>query len=111
MIGKPPLEKDLKNTIMKRGWDTIDGKEYKNQVEALEESDIQVIELIAKLVKRRGNMWQTQRELADKTGIKQSAIAHLETEEVNPQMDTVFRIAKELGLRIELVEEETTASK
>lgn len=89
----------------------MDWKEYKNQVEALEESDVQEIELIAKLVKRRKNMGMTQRELADKTGIKQSAIARLETEGVNPQMDTVSRIAKELGLRVELVEEEAATSK
>lgn len=85
-------------------------KEYKEQIDVLEEVEVQQIELIAELVKRRKAMGMTQRELADRTGLKQSAIARLERDGVVPKVDTLTRIAKALGLKVQLVEEEAAAT-
>lgn len=61
------------------------------------------ISLIAELISRRLDKGITQRELADRTGLKQSAIARLERDDTMPRIDTLNKIARELDLKLELV--------
>lgn len=61
------------------------------------------ISLITQLISRRIDKGLTQKELADRTGLKQSAIARLESETIIPKVDTLNKIAKELDLKLELV--------
>lgn len=60
-----------------------------------------VSEIIIKLIKRRIDLKMTQRELAEKTGIKQPMIARIETFDSIPRLDTLVKIARELNLKID----------
>lgn len=53
----------------------------------------------------------TQRQLAEKCGLKQSAIARIETLQVIPRLDTLLKIAQCLGVSICVETETTTVSK
>ncbi|ATY84501.1 XRE family transcriptional regulator [Kyrpidia spormannii] len=63
-------------------------------------------ELIGAMVLRRRQLGLTQEQLAEKAGVKQSAIARLETGNAVPRLDTLIRIADALDLRLKLVPEE-----
>jgi len=77
----------------------------------LEKQNIEVAEKTAELinavVKARVRKNMTQRELADMCGLKQSAIARMETMQVIPRVDTLVRIARCLDVSIEV---ETTVT-
>jgi len=62
-------------------------------------------EIVSKIIKRRAELNITQRSLAEKSGIKQSAIARLEKLDVIPRIDTLERVLRPLGLRMEIVPE------
>jgi predicted transcriptional regulator len=61
-------------------------------------------EIIRQIIKARSEQNITQKELADKIGIKQSNISRLESGSYNPSLDFLQRIAEGLGkeLHIEL---------
>lgn len=59
--------------------------------------------LTAQLVMRREQLGMTQRQLAEKTGIKQAAIARIEMNGAIPRIDTLYRLSKGLDLKIKLV--------
>ncbi len=54
----------------------------------------------------------SQRELADRAGMKQPQLARLETGQVEPKLDTLQRLAEALGCRVRVSFEpaHTTAS-
>ena len=82
--------------------------EYANQsaVNALEISTIEEIaEIISEYVKNREERGLTQAELAELSGIKQSAISRLESFKAIPQLDTMLKILKPLGLSLAVVKE------
>ncbi|MGZ4106890.1 MAG: helix-turn-helix domain-containing protein [Tumebacillaceae bacterium] len=64
--------------------------------------------LIASIAAQRNKLGLTQRQLAEKAGIKQSALARFESGSVQPRIGTILKIAKALNLRltIHLTEEE-----
>jgi transcriptional regulator with XRE-family HTH domain len=66
--------------------------------------------LVSKLIDKRHEMGLTQAEVAIITGLKQSAIARIETARVVPKVDTIQTLARGLGLKLELVDEEAAAS-
>lgn len=57
--------------------------------------------LINKLIDARKAKGYSQRDLAKISGIKQSAIARLETMQVTPRIDTIYKLAFHLGVRLE----------
>jgi transcriptional regulator with XRE-family HTH domain len=59
--------------------------------------------LIGKLIEVRDSKGVTQQELAQLTGLKQSAIARLESMKSTPQVDTLFKILKPLGYTLAIV--------
>lgn len=57
--------------------------------------------LVSSIVKRRCELGITQEQLAKMTGIKQSAIARLESQGCFPRIDTLCKIIKPLGLTLQ----------
>jgi transcriptional regulator with XRE-family HTH domain len=50
------------------------------------------------IVRYRGDHDLSQRELAERLGMKQPQVARLEVGEVNPSIDTLMRISAQLGI-------------
>jgi transcriptional regulator with XRE-family HTH domain len=48
----------------------------------------------------------TQAQLAEATGLKQSAIARIEGARVIPRIDTIYLLVKTLGLKLDIVIDE-----
>ena len=63
----------------------------------------EVSRYIIKLIKRRIELKMSQRDLAEKTGIKQPMIARIESFDSVPRFDTILKIVKALGLNIDFV--------
>jgi ribosome-binding protein aMBF1 (putative translation factor) len=61
------------------------------------------IALIGKMVEAREQKGMSQRELAELSGVKQPAIARLESLKATPQIDTLFKVLHPLGYTIEIV--------
>jgi ribosome-binding protein aMBF1 (putative translation factor) len=61
------------------------------------------ISLIGKMVEAREEKGLSQRELAELSGVKQPAIARLESLRATPQIDTLFKVLHPLGYTIEIV--------
>lgn len=57
-------------------------------------------EAIGKIIEARIKKKMTQKELAEKLGTKQSAIARFETGNVNPSLDFLQKLATVLGYRL-----------
>lgn len=75
------------------------GPEERQNMETIEE----VSEIIATMILRREELGISQRELAKKCGLKQSAIARMETLKTTPQIDTIARVLKPLGMKLAVV--------
>ena len=59
--------------------------------------------LIGKMIEAREEKGLSQRELAEISGIKQPAIARLESLRATPQIDTLFKVLYPLGYTLEIV--------
>jgi len=59
--------------------------------------------LIGKMIEAREERGLSQRELAEISGIKQPAIARLESLKTTPQIDTLFKVLYPLGYTLEIV--------
>lgn len=81
-------------------WDELKNEDEfsRNDFETAEE----LSRIIIKLVETRVENGYTQRELAQKCGIKQSAIARMESMKTIPRLDTIIRIAHALNIAISL---------
>lgn len=88
--------------------------DIKKEIRSINDSEKRQIELVADLVDEiidtRQSIGLTQRELAEKTGLKQSAIARMESGGAIPRLDTVLRVALALGLKLKLLKDEDAAS-
>ena len=72
------------------------------------EAAIQVSEIIRRVTEARIRKGLTQRDLAEKCGLKQSAIARIETLSTIPRINTLVRIAGALDMEIRAEEKEAT---
>lgn len=84
--------------------------DIKKEIRSISESEKMQIELVADLVDEirevREELGLTQRDLAKKTGLKQSAIARMESGGAIPRLDTVLRVAVAMGLKFKLIKGE-----
>ena len=70
----------------------------RNEIEIID----QISDIIASLIEARVDSGFTQRDLAKLCGLKQSAIARLESLKAMPRIDTVATIAQHLGVKIKV---------
>lgn len=61
------------------------------------------VELIGKIIEAREAKGLSQRDLAKLSGVKQPAIARLESMKTTPQIDTLFKLLNPLGYTISVV--------
>ena len=75
-----------------------------NNVSASERARIEFeVELIGKLIEAREAKGLTQEQLAQASGLKQSAIARLERVKAMPQIDTLFKLLTPMGYKLAIV--------
>jgi DNA-binding XRE family transcriptional regulator len=67
------------------------------------------VELIGKLIAAREAMGMTQEQLAEAAGVKQSAVARLESLKATPQIDTLFKMLTPMGYKLTIVPSEDGA--
>lgn len=67
------------------------------------------VELIGKLIEARETKGFTQAQLAEAAGIKQSAVARMESLKATPKIDTLFKVLMPLGYRLAIVPNEEMA--
>lgn len=60
-------------------------------------------ELIETLVRKRKTMGMTQGKLAELAGIKQPAIARMESLSVNPTLNTLIKVTNAMQVKLEIV--------
>ena len=75
-----------------------------SRVSAAEREQIQFeIELIGKVIEARKEKGLSQRDLAVLSGVKQPAIARLESMQATPKIDTLIKILNPLGYTLSIV--------
>ena len=86
-------------------WD--DYKEYASTQSPEAKADIQeaseLASFVTLIIQRRNELGLTQRELASLSGLPQSSIARLETMKTVPNIETILKIVKPLGLQLSLL--------
>lgn len=80
--------------------------------EMREKVDFEVA-LIGKMIEAREKKGLSQRKLAELSGVKQPAIARLESMKATPQIDTILKLLVPLGYTLKIVplQEERNISK
>ena len=68
------------------------------------------VELIGKLIEARETKGFTQAQLAAAAGIKQSAIARMESLKATPQIDTLLKVLTPMGYKLAIVPNEETSA-
>jgi len=88
----------------------------KKEMKSIDSNRMNELEAVAQLVntihQRRVELGWTQQELADKVGLHQESIARIENGGTVPRLDTVFKLALALGMKISLngIEEAATVN-
>ena len=79
-------------------------------LDAAEKAKIEFeVALIGKVIEARESKGLSQKELADLAGLKQPAIARLETMKATPQIDTLFKVLQPLGFTLAVVPADSPA--
>lgn len=85
-----------------KSWD--DYKEYASSLNPDVKSDIEeaseLAALVTQIIQQRNALGLTQRELAARSGLPQSSIARIETMKTIPNIETIIKILKPLGLQL-----------
>ena len=83
--------------------------EDENNVSIADRAKIEFeVELIGKLIEARESKGFTQAKLAEVAGVKQSAIARLESLRATPQIDTLFKVLAPMGYKLAIVPSQET---
>lgn len=84
-----------------KSWRTLKKELLKNKIIASEYKRLEPrYALISQLIEARLKKGLTQKELAKKTGTKQSAIARLESGNINPSIDFLEKVTQALNSRL-----------
>lgn len=115
------VKKGRQSVILRTGWKGIDNmKKYQtfdemfNDDEMVSPEDREQINLevalIGKMVEAREARGLSQRELAEISGVKQPAIARIESMKSTPQLDTLLKVLVPLGYTLKIVPLKETVS-
>lgn len=88
----------------------MEWSERKKTIKSLNESDFDEINLIITLVGKRKKQGITQAELAKAAGLSHSVIEKMEKEGVMPKVDILDRVSRVLGMKLTLIDEESSTS-
>ncbi|MBQ9016140.1 MAG: helix-turn-helix transcriptional regulator [Firmicutes bacterium] len=92
-----------------RTWN--DYKDYVKSIDPESKKDMEEIEELASIVgaviKQRNQLGITQRELAALCGIPQSSVARIESFKTTPNIDTLIKIMRPLGLKLTVAQSDT----
>lgn len=92
-----------------KSWDDV-----KHTLSSIPEEEQQAIDftakIVAKIIIRRKDLGWTQAQLAEAAGLKQSAVARIESANSIPRIDTLQKLAKAVGMKIDLVIDEQAAT-
>lgn len=75
-------------------------EDVEKEITALSEEEIMYVKLLADIVSVRKEKGLTQRNLAELTGLEQSAIARFETPHESANIKTVLKIVNALGYEV-----------
>lgn len=85
-------------------------EDYKNHVKATDhaiKSDIEIIEeltsLISSIIAKRNELGMSQRDLAAECGLPQSSVARVESLKTVPKLDTLLKLMRPLGLKLQII--------
>ena len=62
----------------------------------------QMAQLVARIIERRQALGLTQKQLAERAGLKQAAVARLESATTMPRVDTLLRVSNSLNMQLSL---------
>ena len=84
-------------------------EDYKNHVKAIDpvaKADMENIEelssIVSSLIAKRTELGISQRDLAAECGLPQSSIARIESFKTTPKLDTLLKLMRPLGLRLQV---------
>lgn len=84
-----------------------DYKRYAKEIDEQAKRDIEEMETIASIISmiisKRNSLGISQRELACKCGMPQSSVARIESLKTTPNLDTLIKLMKPLGLELSVV--------
>ena len=91
---------------MKKIWDSY--KNYVKSIDSNSKAEIEEIESIAAIigaiVEQRNHLGLSQRELASLCDIPQSSVARIETFKSIPNLTTLVKIVRQLGLNLTITQ-------
>ncbi|MBR4695919.1 MAG: helix-turn-helix transcriptional regulator [Selenomonadaceae bacterium] len=83
--------------------------DYKNHVKAIEpvaKADLENIEevtsIVSSLIAKRTELGISQRDLAAECGLPQSSVARIESFKTTPKLDTLLKMMRPLGLKLQV---------
>lgn len=80
-----------------------DYMEDETRVDPVEKGKINFeVSLIGKMIEARESKGMSQRELAELSGVKQPAIARIESMKATPQIDTLLKVLAPLGYTLSI---------
>lgn len=81
-------------------------EQARNEIKSISEEEKQEIrqmaQLVAQIIERRQALGLTQKQLAERAGLKQEAVARLESARTMPRVDTLLRVSNSLNLHLSL---------
>ena len=81
-------------------------EQARNEITSITEEEKQEIrqmaQLVARIIERRQALGLTQKQLAERAGLKQEAVARLESARTMPRVDTLLRVSNSLNLHLSL---------
>ena len=78
----------------------------RNEITSVNEAEKQEIRqmahLVAQIIERRQSLGLTQKQLAVRAGLRQEAVARLESARTMPRIDTLLRVSNSLEMQLTL---------